>query len=70
VDGPGAIGDGSIRHRCPETGEFEETSDWLPDGPIVVGFTAGASTPDTLLGETIVRVLEVAGTPLDVAAGH
>ncbi len=70
VDGPGAIGDVAIRHRCAETGEFVETMDWLPAGEIVVGFTAGASTPDTLLGETIVRVLEVAGAPLDVLAGR
>ena len=40
-------------------------TDWLPPGEIVVGFTAGASTPDTLLGETIRSVLAVADAPLD-----
>jgi 4-hydroxy-3-methylbut-2-enyl diphosphate reductase IspH len=40
----------------------------LPDGDVVIGFTAGASTPDTLLGETIRSVLEVAGSAADVPA--
>ncbi len=66
VDGPMAIRPDEIRHRCSETGEFESTRDWLPAGEITIGFTAGASTPDTLLGETITRVLEVAGAPMDV----
>jgi 4-hydroxy-3-methylbut-2-enyl diphosphate reductase len=65
VDGPDGIAGDVITHRCPETGEILHTRDWLPGGAIQVGFTAGASTPDTLLGETIRGVLEVAG----VAAG-
>jgi 4-hydroxy-3-methylbut-2-enyl diphosphate reductase len=68
VDGPMAIQPDVIRHRSFETGEFIDTAGWLPDGEVTVGFTAGASTPDTLLGETITRVLEVAGAPIDVAA--
>ncbi|MHC5211244.1 MAG: 4-hydroxy-3-methylbut-2-enyl diphosphate reductase [Planctomycetota bacterium] len=66
VDGPDGIADGVITHRCPETGETLQTRDWLPDGEVQVGFTAGASTPDTLLGETIRGVLEVAGAAADV----
>ncbi|MED5330994.1 MAG: 4-hydroxy-3-methylbut-2-enyl diphosphate reductase [Planctomycetota bacterium] len=62
VDGPDAIDQQSIHHRCPESHDFVDTSDWLPKGDVTIGFTAGASTPDTLLAETIRRVLEVAGT--------
>ncbi len=32
-------------------------SGWLPDGPVVVGLTSGASTPDNLV-EQVVRRLE------------
>ena len=35
---------------------------------MTIGFTAGASTPDTLLGETIRSVLEVAGAPVELLA--
>lgn len=69
VDGPAAIEAGSIRHRRSDTGDFVDSEAWLPDGEISIGFTAGASTPDTLLGETIAKVLEVAGAPLDAAVG-
>ena len=35
--------------------------DWLPDGPIVVGITAGASCPNNLIEETLVRLYELRG---------
>ena len=35
--------------------------DWLPDGPIVVGITAGASCPNNLIEETLVRLFELRG---------
>jgi 4-hydroxy-3-methylbut-2-enyl diphosphate reductase len=39
------------------------TEDWLPDGPIIVGITAGASCPNNLIEETILRVYELRGIP-------
>ena len=35
----------TITHRMAH-GELKETHDWLPDGPVVIGITSGASTPD------------------------
>jgi 4-hydroxy-3-methylbut-2-enyl diphosphate reductase len=35
--------------------------DWLPDGPVVVGITAGASCPNNLIEETLVRLYELRG---------
>ena len=67
VDGPDVISAKTIRHRCPEKETFVDTHDWLPDGDVVIGFTAGASTPDALLAETIERVLTVAGESVEVA---
>lgn len=54
---------GAIRHRpvgAPSTAGAAETvtTGWLPSGPVVVGLTAGASTPNNLVGQTI-RRLEV-----------
>jgi 4-hydroxy-3-methylbut-2-enyl diphosphate reductase len=68
VLGPEAIVAHEIRHRSPETGDIVVTTDWLPAGEVTVGFTAGASTPDTLLGETMRRVLQAAGSPLEAAS--
>lgn len=68
VDGPDSIGATEIVHREPASGAIARARGWLPPGELTIGFTAGASTPDTLLGETIRSVLEVAGAPLDLAA--
>ena len=35
--------------------------DWLPEGKIVVGITAGASCPNNLIEETLVRLYELRG---------
>jgi len=37
--------------------------DWLPRGPIVVGITAGASCPNNLIEETLLRLFELRGIP-------
>ncbi|GJM21563.1 MAG: 4-hydroxy-3-methylbut-2-enyl diphosphate reductase [Planctomycetota bacterium] len=67
VLGPDAIEAGVIRHRCAKTGNTVSTDNWLPEGPISVGFTAGASTPDTLLGDVVEAVLRAAGERVDAA---
>lgn len=54
-----------IRHRPigqPSTAPAREavTRGWLPAGAIVVGLTAGASTPNNLVGQAIRRLQELA----------
>jgi 4-hydroxy-3-methylbut-2-enyl diphosphate reductase len=39
------------------------TENWLPGGPVIVGITAGASCPNNLIEETILRVYELRGIP-------
>src|SRR5664279_2935394 len=34
---------------------------WLPKGPVVIGITAGASCPNNLIEETLVRLFELRG---------
>jgi 4-hydroxy-3-methylbut-2-enyl diphosphate reductase len=41
------------------------TDNWLPSGPIIVGITAGASCPNNLIEETILRVYQLRGVPAD-----
>jgi len=64
----------AIRHKPELAADAPEsvTRDWLPGGPLVVGITAGASTPNNKIGETIVRVLSTRGieavlSPVDTA---
>ncbi|HUR92817.1 MAG TPA: 4-hydroxy-3-methylbut-2-enyl diphosphate reductase [Gemmatimonadaceae bacterium] len=55
---------GTIRHRTPEG---ETTSyGWLAAGPVRVGLTAGASTPNNKIGETVARIFATRG--IDPAA--
>ena len=43
-------------------GKEEETrTGWLPAGPLVIGITAGASTPNNRIGEVVERILEIRG---------
>jgi 4-hydroxy-3-methylbut-2-enyl diphosphate reductase len=60
-----AIHPDSIHHQRLDRSERVITRQWLPSGDVVVGFTAGASTPDNKLGEVIQRVIDVAGERLE-----
>jgi 4-hydroxy-3-methylbut-2-enyl diphosphate reductase len=55
-----------IRHR-PAGHRTEVTArGWLPsEGPLRVGLTAGASTPDNLVGAAILKIAAFAGSPAD-----
>ena len=58
-----------VRHRDLATGQETVTTGWLPmDRPVRVGLTAGASTPNNKIGETVSRVLATRGVdPASVA---
>jgi 4-hydroxy-3-methylbut-2-enyl diphosphate reductase len=50
-----------IRHKPIHADEEIETADWFPDGPLKIGITAGASTPDVKVDESIERLLSFRG---------
>ena len=62
---------GTIRFK-PNGSPFDtpelEAEDWLPAGPVTVGLTAGASTPNNKIGEAVELLLRTRGIPLDEAA--
>jgi 4-hydroxy-3-methylbut-2-enyl diphosphate reductase len=64
------IGD-TIRHKPAGTPldarEEVEERGWLPAGPVRLGLTAGASTPNSQIGLAIGRILEARGLPLEAA---
>ncbi|HZI22373.1 MAG TPA: 4-hydroxy-3-methylbut-2-enyl diphosphate reductase [Gemmatimonadales bacterium] len=61
------VQDGAIRFR-PVGAKSERTeTTWLPPGRATVGVTAGASTPNNKIGETIERIAAVRGLTLEAA---
>jgi 4-hydroxy-3-methylbut-2-enyl diphosphate reductase len=64
ADTAGLLSAAEIRHRpigAPSTAAVAEavTSGWLPEGEVVVGLTAGASTPNNIVGQVIERLEEL-----------
>jgi len=69
IDRPGCIGAEGIHHRPIGAADETLTAAWLPDGEARVGITAGASTPDSVVGEVIERILALRGkSPADLTA--
>ncbi len=57
----------TIHYRVAGVAHREATvENWLPAGHLRVGITAGASTPNNKIGETIARILETRGVKLEV----
>jgi 4-hydroxy-3-methylbut-2-enyl diphosphate reductase len=50
-----------IRHKPAHAKEPVLAHDWLPSHPIRLGITAGASTPNRAIGDTIERIMELRG---------
>jgi 4-hydroxy-3-methylbut-2-enyl diphosphate reductase len=59
---------GTIRFKpagTPLDAPEVEAEDWLPLGPLVVGLTAGASTPNVKIGEAVERLLRTRGIAVE-----
>jgi 4-hydroxy-3-methylbut-2-enyl diphosphate reductase len=52
---------GVITYKQADTQQVQTESSWLPDGSVEIGLTAGASTPDSLIGQTAEKILRMEG---------
>ena len=59
---------GAVRHQPIGTKREEITPGWLGDARII-GITAGASTPNNKIGETVARICRTAGQDLGAVVG-
>jgi 4-hydroxy-3-methylbut-2-en-1-yl diphosphate reductase len=62
------IATGALRHQPRVKAPEEVTGGWL-DGVRSIGITAGASTPNNKIGETILRICAVAGVDPQLPEG-
>jgi 4-hydroxy-3-methylbut-2-enyl diphosphate reductase len=64
IDSAACVDADAIRHR-PVGAQSEIRSEgWLPQGSVTVGLTAGASTPDRVVGDVLERILAARGCTL------
>jgi 4-hydroxy-3-methylbut-2-en-1-yl diphosphate reductase len=61
---------GLIRHFNIHKQQEVETENWLPDGDLTVGITAGASCPNNLIEDTIRRLFELKGVAVRELLGN
>ncbi len=59
----GLISRDEIRHRPVDSKTEVTTADWLPSGPVAIGLTSGASTPDNLVGAVVEKLAEFCNQP-------
>ena len=57
IDTPERIGPGNRIEHKPLGGELEVVEPFLPEGPVRVGITSGASTPDRVVEDIIQRLI-------------
>ena len=63
IDAPERIGPGNRVEHKPLDGDLVVEENWIPNGPITVGITSGASTPDKVVEEVIEKIFALKTAP-------
>lgn len=66
IDSADRIGPGNRVQHQPLHRELEVQENWLPPGPIIVGVTSGASTPDKVVADIVAKIFQLKAAPLTV----
>jgi 4-hydroxy-3-methylbut-2-en-1-yl diphosphate reductase len=62
IDSAARIGPGNRVEHKPLNQSLTVTESWLPDGPLVVGVTSGASTPDRVVSDVLQTIFALKET--------
>jgi 4-hydroxy-3-methylbut-2-enyl diphosphate reductase len=65
ISGPDCLESEAIRHKPVGSAAEARDAAWLPAGPLTVGLTAGASTPNNVVGQVVARILALRGRSAD-----
>jgi 4-hydroxy-3-methylbut-2-en-1-yl diphosphate reductase len=66
IDSGDRIGPGNRVEHKPLHRDLEVEQHWLPDGPLVIGVTSGASTPDKVVADILEKIFELKATAIAV----
>jgi len=64
IDSSKRIGPGNCVEHKPLQRDLEIRENWLPAGPIVVGITSGASTPDKVVADVVEKIFDLKAVSL------
>jgi len=70
IDCAARIGPGNQVEHKPLNCDLTMTNDWLPAGPLVVGITSGASTPDKVVSEIVAKIFAIKSMPVEALETH
>ena len=59
VDTKERVGPGNVIAHRTSWGELVTTENWLPDGPVRIGVTSGASTPDKVVEDVLDEIFAI-----------
>ncbi|PSB25932.1 4-hydroxy-3-methylbut-2-enyl diphosphate reductase [Stenomitos frigidus] len=62
IDSADRIGPGNRIEHKPLKRDLEVAANWLPSGPVVVGITSGASTPDKIVEDVLEKIFALKAT--------
>ncbi|MDX2230986.1 MAG: 4-hydroxy-3-methylbut-2-enyl diphosphate reductase [Leptolyngbyaceae cyanobacterium bins.349] len=63
IDSADRIGPGNRVEHKPLHRDLEVTENWLPAGPLTIGITSGASTPDKVVADVLERIFALRVVP-------
>ncbi len=64
IDSADRLGPGNRVQHKPLNQDLEVTENWLPDGPVTIGVTSGASTPDKVVEAVLEKIFELKTCPV------
>ncbi len=71
IDAAERIGPGNQVEHKPLKQDLEVAENWLPPGPLTIGITSGASTPDKVVADVLERIFALkSNTPTPALVAH